>query len=245
MALAEPLTLYPAGAPRHGANPVRRRPPYAVHSPIRRIPVVAGAAGKTALSRGAACVWQLEEPPIAVTAAMERCASAGADSRRPLHSPPRLASRGLRQSHHGRTDFSLLCCWLRLVAVDRTIDVTGWALYLALIFKPHWDGGVLCLGGGRALASLSTAAITVICSGRARHLLFGVESWRDFLAAARFSRQMILDHNAVGYEKMISVFAWARLWHCRSASLMAPRRWPRSALSPRPFCSGAATAIRA
>jgi hypothetical protein len=42
---------------------------------------------------------------------------------------------------------------------------------------------------------------------------FGMESWRGFFGAMTFSRQAILENDGVGYAKMISIFAAARLWH--------------------------------
>jgi hypothetical protein len=83
-----------------------------------------------------------------------------------------------------------------------------------LIFKPQLGLVVpFALAAGGRWRSFATAALMVIILAALAALSFGAESWRDFLAAAHFSQTMILDQNAVGYEKMVSVFAWVRLWH--------------------------------
>ena len=65
--------------------------------------------------------------------------------------------------------------------------------------------------GGRWRAFLA-AAVTVAALVALTSLFYGAECWREFFAAAQGSRQMILDQGRVGYEKMVSVFAWMRLW---------------------------------
>jgi hypothetical protein len=42
--------------------------------------------------------------------------------------------------------------------------------------------------------------------------LFGVDTWRGFIMATNDSRQLILDQGRVGYFKMASIFAAARLF---------------------------------
>ncbi len=58
-----------------------------------------------------------------------------------------------------------------------------------------------------AAAALTLAVLAAICT-----LLFGGHVWPEFLAGAGQSRQVILEAGRVGYDKMVSVFAWARLW---------------------------------
>jgi hypothetical protein len=65
--------------------------------------------------------------------------------------------------------------------------------------------------GGRWRAFLA-AATTVAALVALTSLLYGPDCWREFFAATQGSRQMILDQGRVGYEKMVSVFAWMRLW---------------------------------
>ena len=69
------------------------------------------------------------------------------------------------------------------------------------------------LAAGGRWRSFAAAAVTVITLAGLSVFFFGAESWNGFFAATRFSQAAILDLGAVGYEKMVSVFAWARLWH--------------------------------
>jgi alpha-1,2-mannosyltransferase len=62
---------------------------------------------------------------------------------------------------------------------------------------------------GRAFAA---AAVTVMVLAAVTVLLFGWRRWLEFFAAAQFSRAAILDEGAVGYEKMVGIFAGMRLW---------------------------------
>jgi alpha-1,2-mannosyltransferase len=69
------------------------------------------------------------------------------------------------------------------------------------------------LAAGGRWKSFLAAAITVAALILISASLFGMDSWRAFLATAQFSRRAILDQDGVGYEKMVSVFAGLRLWH--------------------------------
>jgi alpha-1,2-mannosyltransferase len=83
-----------------------------------------------------------------------------------------------------------------------------------LAFKPQL--GILipfALAAGGRWKTFAAAAATVAVLMLASVMAFGIESWRGFLGAMAFSRQAVLDHDGVGYAKMISVFAAARLWH--------------------------------
>ena len=115
---------------------------------------------------------------------------------------------------HGQNGFLAAAqLGLALSLLDEKPALAGLCFGL-LIFKPQLGLVVpFALAAGGRWRSFAAAATTVLGLAALATLLFGAESWRDFLAAAHFSQAMILDHNAVGYEKMVSVFAWARLWH--------------------------------
>lgn len=100
-----------------------------------------------------------------------------------------------------------------LTLLDRRPLLAGLCFGL-LAFKPQL--GVLipfALAAGGRWKSFAAAAVTVAALMLASVMAFGIESWRGFLSAMDFSRQAILDHDGVGYAKMISIFAAARLWH--------------------------------
>ena len=120
--------------------------------------------------------------------------------------------------------------FLNLVHGQNGFLVAGlFAWGLALLEERPWVAG-LCFGliaikpqlglllpialaaGGYGRA-FNSAAITVGALAAFSLLLFGWERWPEFFAATQFSQHAILDLNAVGYEKMVSVFAALRLWH--------------------------------
>jgi hypothetical protein len=83
-----------------------------------------------------------------------------------------------------------------------------------LVFKPQLGLVVpFALAAGGRWRSFAGASATIIALAVAATLAFGIETWRGFLAASAFSRAAILDHGAVGYEKMVSLFAAMRLWN--------------------------------
>lgn len=68
------------------------------------------------------------------------------------------------------------------------------------------------LAADRRWRSIAAAAITALALAAVATAAFGPETWRGFLNASAFSKSEILDQGAVGYQKMITVFACARLW---------------------------------
>ncbi len=99
--------------------------------------------------------------------------------------------------------------WGLLMLGPRPV-VAGVALGL-LIFKPQ-----LCLlipvalAAGRQWRALGAAALTGLVFAAAAAILCGVQIWADFISSAGFARA-ILEQGLVGYYKMQSVFAAARL----------------------------------
>lgn len=75
----------------------------------------------------------------------------------------------------------------------------GLLVPFALVAGGHWR-------------SFTAAALTVMVLAAICTLSFGMTIWPQFLAGAGEARQVILDEGGVGYAKMVSVFAWARLW---------------------------------
>jgi len=115
---------------------------------------------------------------------------------------------------HGQNGFLVAgLMTLGLALLDRRPLAAGLCFGL-LAFKPQL--GILipfALAASGRWKSFAAAATTVAMLVLASVIAFGVESWRGFLDAMTFSRQAILDHGEVGYAKMISIFAAARLWH--------------------------------
>jgi hypothetical protein len=82
-----------------------------------------------------------------------------------------------------------------------------------LVFKPQL--GLLipfALAAGGYWRAFTSAAGCVAIVGAVSLFAFGLADWQGFLAATVFSQHEILDQGGIGYQKMISVFAWMRLW---------------------------------
>ncbi len=99
-----------------------------------------------------------------------------------------------------------------LLALDRRPILAG-VLFGLLAYKPQF--GVLIplalIASGRWRATAS-AALTVIAMAVVTTLAFGMDIWTAFLASGHFTRTVVLEAGDTGWEKIQSVFAWARMW---------------------------------
>jgi alpha-1,2-mannosyltransferase len=113
---------------------------------------------------------------------------------------------------HGQNGFLVAGLLAFALALLDTRPCVAGLCFGLLAFKPQL--GILIpfalLAGGERRAFFA-AAINVLVMAIAAELLIG--GWTDFLGAADFSRRAILDDGAVGYDKMVSIFAMLRLWH--------------------------------
>jgi hypothetical protein len=152
---------------------------------------------------------------LAAMAALQARFDTAPGSERPLFLLLAMAFPGVFVNlTHGQNGFlaaGLIA--MGLVLLDRKPLVAGICLGL-LSFKPQL--GILipfALAAGGRWKSFAAAAVTVAVLMLASVVAFGMESWRGFFGAMTFSRQAILENDGVGYAKMISIFAAARLWH--------------------------------
>ncbi len=123
---------------------------------------------------------------------------------------------------HGQTGFlSAALFAFALSLLEENAVLAGVCLGLAA-FKPQLGLMVpVALAAGGHWRAFAAAAVTVAALALVSTSLFGIESWNGFLAAAQFSRQAILENDAVGYQKMISPFAALRLWQAPVAPAYA------------------------
>jgi hypothetical protein len=114
---------------------------------------------------------------------------------------------------HGQNGFLTAALFAAALAfLDKRPWLAGVCFGLAA-FKPQF--GLLVpfvLAAAGHWRSFLAAAVTVILLAAASTLLFGAQIWPAFFAGAGQARQLILDSNGVGYDKLVSVFAWLRLW---------------------------------
>jgi alpha-1,2-mannosyltransferase len=116
---------------------------------------------------------------------------------------------------HGQNGFltaALLAGGLLLVAQRPLLAGMVFAL---LAYKPHL-GLVLPLAliAAGAWRALATASLGVAAMTLATIAAFGIQTWQGFVAGLGFTRTIILEEGALGYEKVQSLFAALRLLGC-------------------------------
>jgi alpha-1,2-mannosyltransferase len=99
-----------------------------------------------------------------------------------------------------------------LVALDRRPVLSG-VVFGLLAYKPQFGLmiPIALIASGRwrsFLAAGATVALLVI----ATTIIFGPHEWQAFLDSAAFARVVALEQGDVGWYKMQSSFAWARMW---------------------------------
>jgi hypothetical protein len=99
-----------------------------------------------------------------------------------------------------------------LVVLDRRPIIAGILIGL-LVYKPQFGLMIplALLAGGRWRAIVA-ATTTVILLTLATTIAFGPQVWHAFLNSTQFSRTVVLEQGATGWQKIQSVFSWARMW---------------------------------
>ena len=99
-----------------------------------------------------------------------------------------------------------------LLILDRRPWLAG-VMFGLLAYKPQF--GVLLplalLAEGR-WRTIVAAGLTVIAAASLAYLVFGVETWRAFLANTAFTRHTVLEQGGAGFWKIQSIFAAVRMW---------------------------------
>lgn len=95
--------------------------------------------------------------------------------------------------------------------LERRPWVAG-ALFAALAYKPQFALALpAALIAGRHWRAIAAAALSLAAMIAASVAAFGVESWRAFFRSLAFTRAIVVEQGATGFEKIQSVFAAARL----------------------------------
>ncbi|PPD43061.1 MAG: hypothetical protein CTY15_11210 [Methylocystis sp.] len=98
-----------------------------------------------------------------------------------------------------------------MVLVDRRPLLAG-ALFGFLAYKPQFGLTIpLFLLIGRHWRTILGGVGTVVAMSAASVAAFGLESWRAFFAGLPFTRSVVVEQGATGFEKIQSVFAAVRL----------------------------------
>jgi alpha-1,2-mannosyltransferase len=99
-----------------------------------------------------------------------------------------------------------------LVMLDRRPIIAGILIGL-LVYKPQFGLMIpLALIAGGRWRTFAAAAVTVALLTLATTVAFGPEVWHAFLLSTKFSRTVVLEQGNTGWQKIQSVFSWARMW---------------------------------
>ncbi|HTV35527.1 MAG TPA: glycosyltransferase family 87 protein [Xanthobacteraceae bacterium] len=138
---------------------------------------------------------------------------------------PRVAGRGvilllalaypavLINIGHGQNGF-LTAALLggALVLLDRRPIVAGILIGL-LVYKPQFGLMIpLALIAGGRWRSFASAAATFAALTLVTTIAFGPHVWHAFQLSTVYSRTVVLEQGDTGWQKIQSVFSWARMW---------------------------------
>jgi hypothetical protein len=99
-----------------------------------------------------------------------------------------------------------------LIVLDRRPILAGILIGL-LVYKPQFGLMIpLALVAGGHWRTFAAAAATVAALTLVTTLAFGPEVWPAFKASTEFSRSVVLEQGQTGWQKIQSVFSWARMW---------------------------------
>ncbi len=99
-----------------------------------------------------------------------------------------------------------------LALLDRRPVVAG-ILFGLLAYKPQLGLMIpFALAASGRWRALTAASAAVLALAIAATVVLGADVWRAFLNASHFARTVVLEQGDVGFYKMQSLFAWARLW---------------------------------
>jgi hypothetical protein len=116
----------------------------------------------------------------------------------------------LLAGHNGFLTAALLAGALALLD---TKPLTAGLLFGLLAYKPQFGLMIplvlLVTQRWRAIgaATFAVAALTLLCT-----LFFGTGIWTAFLASGEFTRTIVLEQGQTGFYRILSMFAWVRMW---------------------------------
>ena len=99
-----------------------------------------------------------------------------------------------------------------LLLIDRRPWLAG-ILFGCLAYKPQFGVLIpLVLAASGRWRVFASATITVAALALVVTLAFGVDVWSAFLASTKFTRTIVLEQGATGWQKIQSVFSVVRMW---------------------------------
>src|SRR5262245_19976301 len=114
---------------------------------------------------------------------------------------------------HGQNGFLTAALLGGALAVLNQRPLAAGLLFGLLAYKPQFGLMIpLALAAGGYWRSFAAAAATVALLAVAATAAFGFDAWRAFFDSTRFMRTVALEQGDLGWYKMQSIFAWARMW---------------------------------
>ena len=99
-----------------------------------------------------------------------------------------------------------------LAVLDRRPLIAGILIGL-LVYKPQFGLMIpLALIAGGRWRTFAAAVVTVAALTVATTIAFGPQVWQAFLLSTQFSRTVVLEQGSTGWQKIQSLFSWARMW---------------------------------
>ena len=99
-----------------------------------------------------------------------------------------------------------------LLILDRRPIIAGILIGL-LVYKPQFGLMIpLALVAGGYWRTFAAAAATIAALTLVTTLAFGPDIWHAFMLSTKFSRTVVLEEGQTGWQKIQSVFSWARMW---------------------------------
>jgi alpha-1,2-mannosyltransferase len=114
---------------------------------------------------------------------------------------------------HGQNGFLTVALLGGALAVLNKRPLAAGLLFGLLAYKPQFGLMIpLALAAGGYWRSFAAAAATVALLAVAATAVFGFDAWRAFFDSTHFMRTVALEQGDLGWYKMQSIFAWARMW---------------------------------
>ena len=113
---------------------------------------------------------------------------------------------------HGHNGFLTAALFAGALANLETRPLVAGLLFGLLAYKPQFGVLIpLALAAGGYWRSFVAAAVIVVTLAIIVTLLFGIDVWPAFLAGSHFTRTVILEQGATGFEKIQTYFSQVRL----------------------------------
>jgi hypothetical protein len=116
----------------------------------------------------------------------------------------------LLAGHNGFLTAALLAGALALLD---TRPLMAGLLFGLLAYKPQFGLMIpLVLLITERWRAIGGAALSVIALSLLSTVLFGADIWQAFLSSEQFTRTVVLEQGQTGFYKILSMFAWVRMW---------------------------------